>query len=189
MRLLGTALLLSLALITTGCSGDDPPPAPTAPPTRPDATSEPTPSGDPLTFSSAGGRTEIQCFPDGKRRFVIFDQVRTDRPVTLDHVTIGGDAMRLTGSWVAPLAKGAIPDGGAVDLDAGGIGMKDVEAWADRGPYDGATLEPRQRYTFFVGVVIRPDRTLDDITLGWDDGATSGSSTYDYQGRTRSGGC
>ena len=50
-------------------------------------------------------------------------------------------------------------------------------------------MESGRRYTFFALTAMRPDRTLDDLELAWDDGTTTGTSSYDFDGRTRSGGC
>ena len=86
-------------------------------------------------------------------------------------------------------ASVAIPESGAIDLGAGGTDLDDIDAWADREPLRGAGLQPGTTYTFFVRADVRPDLTLDDFTLAWDDGTTTGESTFDNAGRTRSGGC
>jgi hypothetical protein len=196
VRRLGIALLLALTLLATACSSDEPPPED---PTPADAASEPTEDADdrageepdqPLTYSTEG-RTVISCFPDGNRRLMVFDDVETTRSVTLVDATVSeeADALRVTGAWLAELPRTAISEGGALDLGAGGIEMADVDTWADRVPLEGAQLEPGTLYTFFVRVTVWPDRSLGDISLGWDDGETSGATPYDFDGRTRSGGC
>ncbi len=197
MRRLGTALLLAICLLTTACSSDedpgpaaDPAPSDTAgepPAEEPEATEEPS---EPLRYSTKG-RTVISCFPDGHRRMMIFDDVEASRPITLVDADVSeeADALRVTGAWLAELPRTAISEGGVLDLGAGGISMADVHTWADRVPLEGAQLEPETRYTFFVQVTVRPDRSLGDISLGWDDGETTGATPYDFDGRTRSGGC
>jgi len=194
VRRLGIALLLALALLTTACSSDDGP-GPAADPTATDAAGEPTDDAaeevaEPLTYSTEG-RTVLSCFPDGNRRLMVFDDVEATRPVTLVDATVSeeADALRVTGAWVAELPRTAISEGGALDLGAGGTSMADVDTWADRVPLEGAQLEPGTLYTFFVRVTVRPDRSLGDISLGWDDGETTGATPYDFGGRTRSGGC
>jgi len=196
VRRLGIALLLALTLLATACSSDEPPPEDPAPI---DAASAPTEDADdrageepdqPLTYSTEG-RTVLSCFPDGNRRLMVFDDVETTRSVTLVDATVSeeADALRVTGAWLAELPRTAISEGGALDLGAGGISMADVATWADRVPLAGAQLEPGTLYTFFVRVTVRPDRSLGDISLGWDDGETTGATPYDFDGRTRSGGC
>jgi hypothetical protein len=198
VRRLGIALLFALTLLTTGCSSEDPP-GPAADPPPSDTGGEPTAEepeeateepSQPLTYSTEG-RTVISCFPDGNRRLMVFDDVETTRPVTLVDATVSeeADALRVTGAWLAELPRTAISEGGALDLGAGGISMADVDTWADRVPLEGAQLEPGTLYTFFVRVTVRPDRSLGDISLGWDDGDTTGAAPYDFDGRTRSGGC
>jgi hypothetical protein len=198
VRRLGIALLFALTLLTTGCSSEDPP-DPAADPPPSDTGGEPTAEepeeateepSQPLTYSTEG-RTVISCFPDGNRRLMVFDDVETTRPVTLVDATVSeeADALRVTGAWLAELPRTAISEGGALDLGAGGISMADVDTWADRVPLEGAQLEPGTLYTFFVRVTVRPDRSLGDISLGWDDGDTTGAAPYDFDGRTRSGGC
>jgi len=194
VRCLGIALLLALALLTTACSSDDGP-GPTADHPETDAAGEPTEDAaeevaEPLTYSTEG-RTVLSCFPDGNRRLMVFDDVEATRPVTLIDATVSeeADALRVTGAWVAELPRTAISEGGALDLGAGGTSMADVDTWADRVPLEGAQLEPGTPYTFFVRVTVRPDRSLGDISLGWDDGETTGATPYDFDGRTRSGGC
>lgn len=198
MRHLGIALLLALTLLATACSSDEPP-GPPQDPAPTDAASERTEDADdgaveepdqPLRYSTEG-RTVLSCFPDGNRRLMVFDDVETSRPVTLVDATVSeeADALRVTGAWLAVLPRTAISEGGALDLGAGGISMADVDTWADRVPLEGAQLEPGTLYTFFVRVTVRPDRSLGDISLGWDDGETTGATPYDFDGRTRSGGC
>lgn len=198
MRRLGIALLLAIALLTTACSSDedpgsaeDPPPSDTAgEPTADEAEEATEEPSEPLTYSTEG-RTVISCFPDGNRRMMVFDDVEASRPVTLLDATVSeeADALRVTGAWLAELPRTAISEGGALDLGAGGTTMADVDTWADRVTLEGAQLEPGTRYTFFVRVTVRPDRSLGDISLGWDDGETTGATPYDFSGRTRSGGC
>ena len=198
MRRLGIALLLALALLTTACSSDEGP-GPAADPAPSDTAGEPTAEepeeateepSEPLRYSTKG-RTVISCFPDGNRRMMVFDDVEANRPVTLVDADVSeeADALRVTGAWLAELPRTAISEGGVLDLGAGGISMVDVDTWADRVPLEGAQLEPGTRYTFFVQVTVRPDRSLGDISLGWDDGETTGATPYDFDGRSRSGGC
>ncbi len=131
----------------------------------------------------------VSCFPDGARRLAIFDEVSADREVTLESITSGGDALQVGKTFLAPLPRKAIADGGMIDVDAGGTSLDDLEVWAGREPLPGAVMQPGRRYTFFALTAMRPDRTLDDLELAWDDGTTTGTSSYDFDGRTRSGGC
>ncbi|MGZ5400643.1 MAG: hypothetical protein ACXWDL_10845 [Nocardioides sp.] len=184
--------LAAVLLLGAGCSGDDDPVTqPTGPPTAETTATaaEPVETGDPLSFASSRGIVTFSCFPQGFRRMVFFDSVRTDRMVTLTGLTTEGDALRVTDTYLAPLPPRAIDESGALDLDAGGTAIDDIDAWADREPLEGATLEPGTRYSFFAVTRLLPDRTLDDLELGWDDGGTTGTSAYDFRGRTRSGGC
>ncbi len=206
MRHLGTALLL-LALFASGCSsGPAPDPAGDSGPATPsetaasDAPSEAATAdngeqssddADPLRYSSTKSHMVIQCFPQGDRRMIVFDEVRARRDVSLTGATVApeADALQVTGGWLAPLSPRGISESGVLDLDAGGTSMADIDTWADRMRLPGAQLEPGTTYMFFVRVDVRPDRSLGDISLGWEDGETTGSSPYDFEGRTRSGGC
>lgn len=188
MRLPLLAALAAVAL--AGCqAGSEPGLQPADPSTGASAAEAAEPGAGPLRFFSSGGRVVYQCFPEGVRRFVLFEQVRPRRPVTLTGLTGGGEAMQVVRTWVAPLAPGAIPESGAIDLGAGGTSLADIDAWPDRQPLRGAELEPGTTYTFFVRADVRPDLTLADVRLAWDDGTTTGESAFDNAGRTRSGGC
>ena len=131
----------------------------------------------------------VSCFPDGARQLAIFDEVFADREVTLESISSGGDAVQVQKTFLAPLPSKAIGDSGMIDLEAAGTSLDDLEVWADREPLPGAVMESGRRYTFFALTAMRPDRTLDDLELAWDDGTTTGTSSYDFDGRTRSGGC
>lgn len=183
-------LTLLLTAVLSGCQADtDPgsqPADPTTPPTSGGATDG---AEDPLRFFSHDRRVSFRCFPDGVRRIVHVDQLRARRPVTLTGISGGGEALRITGSWVAPLPPKQVRERGNLDLDAGGSRLSDVRGWGDRQPFDGAELEPGTTYSFFVRTAVRPDLPLDDFVLGWDDGTATGASTFDNDGRTRSGGC
>ena len=188
MRLLLGTLTLTLAL--TGCSAtveSDTPPA--DPPSGDDPGAEPEASPqDPLRQFTSGGRSVLSCFRDGPRRIVHFDQLRPRRNVTLTGLSGGGEAVRITGSWVAPVVD-ETPVSGNLDLDAGGVGIDDIDEWAGREPLAGAELRKGRDYTYFIRTSVRPDLTTDDYALAWDDGETTGETTIENQGRTRSGGC
>lgn len=191
-RRTGAALTAGLAAaVLTACTGD----APAADPvgdTSTDASASTAPAEpveDPLEFDVLGGRSILSCFPDGPRRMLHLDQVRTSRAVTLTGLRGGGDATVVRRSWVAPLPDDAVGRSGNLDLDAGGLRPDDIDEWSDRVPLEGAELVPGQDYTWFVRTTTLPDRSYDDFELQWDDGAVSGSSAYHHRGRTRRGGC
>jgi hypothetical protein len=154
---LGAALLLTCAV--SGCTDDgDPGPAATSDPTPGAATTAATRAPDPLRFSSSGTGGVLSCFPRGSRDIIYFDRLRVDRSVTLTGVTGGGDATRITGTWLAATPRDSTPMSGTLDLDAGGVGLADVEAWADRTRLAGAALEPGRRYMFFIRTTLRTGR-------------------------------
>ncbi|GAA1478500.1 hypothetical protein GCM10009623_29460 [Nocardioides aestuarii] len=190
MRLLLVTLAATAALLLAGCSAtaesDDPPADPGS--SDPTAAEPAAPPEDPLRQFTFGGRTVFSCFADGPRRIVLYDQVRARRDVTLTEVSGGGEAIRITGSWVAPVVDDH-PESGSLDLDAGGVGIDDIEEWAGREPLAGAELRKGRDYTYFIRTTVRPDLTIDDFALAWDDGDATGETTIDNQGRTRRGGC
>jgi hypothetical protein len=181
---------LAVVLALSGCSTDagSEPAAPTpAPPSSspPERTEAPSPAGDPLTFSSSGSVT-IRCFPDGVRRMVFFDSVTTERPVTLAGLETGGDALRVTSTWVRELDRREVTEGGLIDLRPG---RSVPDRWPGARPLDGVGLEPDERYSFYVLAEVRPEARFRDFELRWADDQSSDSSTYRFRGRTRSGGC
>ena len=48
----------------------------------------------------------IQCFPQGDRRMIVFDEVRARRDVSLTGATVApeADALQVTGGWLAPIS-------------------------------------------------------------------------------------
>lgn len=183
-------LLGTLTLLLAACSsapGSVTQEEQAAPPPRSPSTSRPAePAGDPLTFGSSGGSVTVHCFPDDRRRMVIFDHVTTDRPVSLRGLDTSGDALRVTSSWVRRLDRREVAESGIIDLRPG---RTVPDRWPGARPLDGRALRPDERYSFYVLAEVRPDARFDDVTLRWADEATSGSSSYPFQGRTRSGGC
>jgi hypothetical protein len=185
-------LLVALLVALTGCQADTEPglqPADdttTATPTEAEEqTEEQTGSGDPLTFGSSG-RVTIRCFPRGERRMVVLDSVTTDRPVSLRRLEAGGDALAVSGAWVRALAEREVTEGGLIDLRPG---LTVPERWPGAEPLRGAALEPGARYSFYVLGRVTPDARFADLTVDWADDETTGTSTYSFGGRTRSGGC
>jgi hypothetical protein len=191
------------ALLLTGCLSEtdpgsqpaDPSPTRESPTSTPgdtpsqretDETSSAEPSGDPLTFGSSGGSITVRCFPRGERRMVFLDSVTTDRAVTLRDVTTDAGALRVTGTSVRRLAQREVTEAGIIDLRPG---RTVAQRWPGAEPLTGAELEPGERYSFYVLADVVPDADLADLRIGWADDATTGTSTYDLRGRTRSGGC
>jgi hypothetical protein len=186
--------ILAAVLALAGCSSDagsdpgsepaDPTPAPPSS-SPPESADTPAPTGDPLSFGSSGSVT-IRCFPDGVRRMVFFDSVITERPVTLAGLEAGGDALRVTSTWVRELDRREVTEGGLVDLRPG---RSVPDRWPGARPLEGVGLEPDERYSFYVLAGVRPEARFRDFELRWADDRTSDSSTYRFRGRTRSGGC
>ena len=174
--------------LTAGCLSESVPP-PTSAAEGVGASTDPRPSAspsgagasDPFDFTQTGGSSCVSRHG----RFITYELVTTERPVTIDALDLpDAVGVQLGDAYVAPRPEGGLPHSGMMRGTEPKPEFQDDVNWAERRPLADTLLDSGEWYVFVV-VDIQHDGRLPGVDLTWSDDLTTGISTWPQRLRVR----